>query len=176
MKKLLFIAMVALIGLTACTTTAHSGREQETVPDTAALLQRVDEIYAKVFDAYNNTPIAGIPNVGLDTIYCSRDWNKTMTDVAKHDQNLNGKMGYFEADYWIMGQDWHDLSVSDVTVASMTDSTATVDLNLHNCGSVKPVRLAMVCEDGVWRIDDFIDKDAKYDWKADMKQYLAENP
>lgn len=175
MKKLLLIAIVALIGLAACTTSHQKNVKEDVALDTASVLQRVEEIYAKVFDAYNNNPITAIPHKDLDTLYCSRDWNQTMHDVIEHDTKLSGQMGFFEADYWIMGQDWQDLAISDVRVFAMSDSTATVDLNLHNCGHVKPVRLEMAREAGVWKIDDFIDVNATFDWKAGMKQYLADN-
>ena len=65
------------------------------------------------------------------------------------------------------------MSVSDIRVIDMTDSTATVELNLHNCGSITPVRLEMVMEDGLWRIDNFIDVKYDINWKAGMKEYLA---
>ena len=82
-------------------------------------------------------------------------------------------MGFFEADYWVMGQDWGDLSVSDVQVTSMTDSTATVNLNLHNLGNPTAVRLEMRLEDGSWKIDNFVDVKNDMDWKANMKEYLS---
>ena len=79
-----------------------------------------------------------------------------------------------DVDHWIMGQDWGELSVSDVRVASMTDSTATVELNLHNLGNVNLVRLDMIVENGAWRIDNFIDVKNDFDWKTRMKEYLTQ--
>ena len=111
----------------------------------------------------------------LDSLYCSQDWNEWAGRVNEFDKQHNdGMVGFFDADYWIMGQDWQDLGVSDVAVTAMTDSTATVALNLHNCGSVTPVRLEMVKEADEWRIDDFISNDPAIDWKASMKEYLTE--
>ena len=114
-----------------------------------------------------------MPN--LDSLYCSQDWNEWVGRVNEFDKQHNdGMVGFFDADYWIMGQDWQDLGVSDVAVTAMTDSTATVALNLHNCGSVTPVRLEMVKEADEWRIDDFISNEPAIDWKASMKEYLTE--
>jgi len=184
MKILTITTIAALAVCCACTTggssDSTSGNQQvapSTPLDTAAVVQRVEEIYAGVCDTYNSTSSFGIPNERLDSLYCSSDWLTTLSAVIEHDKQLpEGLMGYLEADYWIMGQDWQNLSVSDVSVTAMTDSTATVELQLHNCGDVKPVRLEMTCEYGEWKIDNFIDAKLNYDWKADMKQYLAENP
>ena len=173
MNKLLAITLMALMGLTACTASTGGGSEAAQVAlDTSAVIQRVEEIYAGVFDVYNNTSDLGMPDKGLDSLYCSRDWNNALTAVAEHDKKLSDSMGYWEADYWIMGQDWQDLAISDVRVTRLADTTATVELNLHNCGDVKAVRLEMVQEDGMWKIDDFIDLKTSCDWKADMKEYI----
>ena len=93
-------------------------------------------------------------------------------DSLYHD----GELGFWEADYWIMGQDWHDLSISDVEVLAVTPSEAAVQFKLHNLGSVKTVALLLVKEDGTWKIDNFQDADEEpaLDWKRAMQEYVAE--
>ena len=78
-----------------------------------------------------------------------------------------------------MGQDFSELSISDVAVESINGSRATVVMMLHNCGSATPVRLTMVYERGNWFIDDFCeDYDASgpdtTSWKNSMLNYLKE--
>lgn len=142
--------------------------------DTVSVVQRVNDIYTQVFDYYGNvlttSTLSSLDNI--DSLYCSADWNAWVARLD-NDVEQNGVMGFFDADYWIMGQDWGDLSVSDMRVTQMTATTATVELNLHNLGNVTPVRLEMVLEDGTWKIDNFIDVKNDFDWKAGMEEYLA---
>lgn len=149
----------------------------------ATLVQRVNEIYTEVFGCYGQWDSLAradggtdAPN-GLDAKFCTLDWNMLVAQVNDCDEKNNegGMIGFFDADYWIMGQDWQDLSVSDVQVKDISGQTAVVELVLHNCGSTEPVRLEMVKENGLWKIDNFIDMAHDVDWKSSMKEYLAEN-
>ena len=82
------------------------------------------------------------------------------------------ELGFWEADYWIMGQDWHQLSISDVKVQDVTQSEAHVEFMLHNLGTTKPVALNLVKEDGIWKIDNFRDLGNGMEWKRAMKEYV----
>lgn len=165
-----------LVALLACTNHGKvDNTEKAVVMDSAALVQRVNEIYAETFKWYDGVDrsVADV-NATPDSLFCSRDWKDWTVKVERADSALaaEGMIGFFDADYWIMGQDWQDLSVSDVHVMSMTDSTAVTEMNLHNCGNVTVVRLEMALEDGDWKIDNFIDVTHGHDWKANMKEYL----
>ena len=175
---------MAVICLSSCSMGSHEGRVDDNAAsvalDTAQVVDRVNEIYADVFQYYKlladsvrlQGRLVGIKPPAYK--FCTSDWNDWVSRVNTFDAEHNdGMMGFFEADYWIMGQDWGDLSVSDVNVASMTDSTATVELKLHNLGSEIPVRLNMALENGAWKIDNFIDAANHVDWKANMKEYLS---
>lgn len=179
MKKLLFLSLV--LALLACSNQGGvDNSQQPQALDTAALVGQVQDIYASVFQVYEHTdftkPSLADDSSPLDSLmahYCSSDWQHCVTDVLARDASQgDGMVGFFEADYWIMGQDWQDLSVSDVNVKAMTDSTATVELNLHNCGNVIGVCLEMVNDGSMWKIDNFIDVTNHVDWKANMKAYL----
>jgi len=175
MKKIICL-IATLMALYSCSTQVTTAEKDGQAADTAAVVQRVNDIYARVLDVYGNssTPSELISSTSLDSLYCSADWNEWVARVNDYDRQHgdDGMMGFFEADYWIMGQDWQDLAVSDVMVKELTDSTATVQLNLHNCGNVIPVRLEMALAGGVWKIDNFIDLANNLDWKAEMKEYL----
>ena len=173
MKNLLLF--LAVVGLMACSRPVNAEvNAEETVQsavyDTASLVQRVIDIYDVALGQYNETE-SNAPAPNVDSVYCSQDWYTWLTRVRDFDER-NDDMGFFDADYWIMGQDWQDLSVSDVHVTAMNESSATVELNLHNCGNVIPVRLEMVNEGGEWKIDNFIDLANDVNWKAGMKEYM----
>jgi hypothetical protein len=170
-KKLIFVVAMTTM-LCAC---SKANRVEENSLDTASVVSRVNDIYNDVFKRYiefNQKP-SDMPLVNNDSLYCSADWNRQIARVDSVNQQ-NGVIDILDVDYWIMGQDWDKLSVSDVHVVSMTDSTATVELNLHNLGNVTPVRLDMIFENDAWRIDNFIDVKNNYDWKARMQEYLTQ--
>ena len=73
-----------------------------------------------------------------------------------------------------MGQDWHNLSISDVKVLSVTPEEATVEFKLHNLDAEYPVSLRLVNEDGNWKIDDFVDVKNDLDWKRSMQEYVTD--
>ena len=172
------VMTVAVAVLGACSPRAAVEDSKDGTLDTVSVVQRVNDIYEGVFDYYGKvlttSTLSSLENI--DSLYCSADWNAWVARVNDFDRQHeeDGMMGFFDADYWIMGQDWQDLSVSDIRVIDLSDSTATVELNLHNCGTITPVRLEMVMEDGLWRIDNFIDVKYDVNWKAGMKEYLAE--
>ena len=88
-------------------------------------------------------------------------------------------MGFFDADYWVMGQDFdtQNLHASDFYLEKilMEDKPweAAVTLKLHNYGEI-PVRVNLIYEGGEWKVDDLTDIRYDLDWKQSMKEYLAE--
>lgn len=170
-QKLFLIGVLAAM-MCAC---SMGKNEQDNSPDPASVVTRVQEIYSDVFKQYNefDQQRSDMPREKNDSLYCSADWNRWIARVDS-DSRQNGGIGFMEADYWIMGQDWDELSVSDINVTSMTDSIATVELNLHNLGNVIPVRLDMIFENGAWKIDNFMDVKNDFDWKTRMKEYLTQ--
>ena len=154
--------------------------------DTAVVQQRVQEIYGDVFKEYNledslrnldklDGPGASSRRGEFIQNYCSQEWNQLSRQINEIDSLYHaGEMGFWEADYWIMGQDWHQLSISDVEVLDVNQAEAHVKFMLHNLGSAKPVALTMVKEDGIWKIDDFQDLENHFEWKPAMKEYVAQ--
>lgn len=144
-------------------------------------MARVEHIYNKVFAVYARAEndLSVLNETNFDGLYCSDDWNQTVAKVTEKDSKNDDEIGFFDADYWVMGQDFSELSISDVAVESINGSRATVVMMLHNCGSATPVRLTMVYERGNWFIDDFCeDYDASgpdtASWKNSMLNYLKE--
>lgn len=152
--------------------------------DAEVVKQRVQEIYSEVFKEYNlEDSLRNLDQLeGLGAYarsgefcrnYCSQEWNGLVSQIAEIDSMYHdGELGFWEADYWIMGQDWHQLSISDVEVLSVTPSQAAVNFNLHNLDNVKPVVLLLVKENDTWKIDDFKDVNNDLDWKRSMQEYV----
>lgn len=183
MKKLVIsVALTAL--LLACTggNGSESARPRaDSADDSLQLVQRVKDIYSAVFDRYEHSDslfkTSADANVmtAMDSLYCSEAWNALVARVMERDRQVferEGLMGFFDADYWIMGQDWQDLGLSRVRAREITDSTAVVDFLLHNCGEEIPVSLDMVRQDGRWLIDNFFNVRDDFSFKDEMLQYV----
>lgn len=182
--------MVMVCALCAC----HSQNEKAGVPsvndnanqiaDAEAVQQRVQEIYGDVFKEYNledslrnldvlDGPGASARRGDFNRNYFSREWNDLSRQIHEIDSLYHAdELGFWEADYWIMGQDWHQLSISDIEVLDVSLTEASVKFMLHNLGEAKPVALKLVNEDGVWKIDNFQDLNSDMDWKQAMKEYV----
>ena len=113
--------------------------------------------------------------VNLDERYCSLEWNRLVASVKEKDAAKKAEIGFFEADYWIMGQDWGDLTPVNIQVTMQGDNRAVVTFEMDGMGGgMKQVQLDMVNEQGGWRIDNFIDRKVGLDWKQSMREYLAQ--
>lgn len=142
------------------------------------VLAQVTKVYKAVSEAYKSADWQKKSNE-LDKKFCSKDWNATVAAVLEKDQKSGAEMGFFDADYWVMGQDFDEqnLHATDFYVEKllMDDMPweAAVTLKLHNFSTI-PVRVNFVFEDGEWKVDDLTDLSCDLDWKASMKEYLAE--
>ena len=181
---------VLMLSVASCQVKSGSGAEVETAkteelqPSKEDVLNRVQEIYDAVFKEYNREDsLRNLDQMVDDAAYehledfnrayCSREWNQLCEQINEIDSMYHaGELGFWEADYWIMGQDWHNLSISDAKVLSMKDTEATVEFMLHNFDNAKPVTVQLVNEDGVWKIDNFKDADVELDLKSSMLEYV----
>ena len=188
MKKVFIFLVTALLVLDACqareikvpVATEEAVAEQLS-PD--ELVKRVEDIFTTVYKVYayedslrnldqlQNSPTwENRKNFNAD--YCSAGLNDLFNQVDEIDSMYHSdEMGFFDADYWIMAQDYSsELHVSGVKVVEMSGNEAIVDLMIHDFGSARPMRLKMVYEDSQWKIDSFIDND--YDLKKSMEEYV----
>ena len=180
---ILMTAAVALLG--ACTTHPNVDNSKKGSLDTSAVVERVEEIYTTIFNVYNEEDSLRNLDIHMENgvyerradfeaNYCSSEWNTLLKKVNEIDSLYHqNEMGFWDFDYWIMGQDWHNLSISDVKFVERIGSWAEVDLKLHNFDKDTPLCLLMKLEDGTWRIDDFVDLDTGAGLKEDMKKYIA---
>ena len=188
-RKYLFLVVTAF-ALCGCQGQAVNAEKVEAKAvvnqeaDAQAVVNRVQEIYNVVFKEYNlEDSLRNLDQLeGLGAYehrdefnrnYCSQEWNRLMRQINEIDSMYHSdELGFWDADYWIMAQDWHNLSISDVEVLSVTPTEASVQFNLHNFDSSTPVVLHLVLEDGVWKIDDFLDVDNDLGWKKSMQEYV----
>ena len=138
----------------------------------AYIRQRIDTIYKTVgkttFDSEGNE-IYYLHNLfNRDSAYCSQRYYDLMREASQ----LCDEMGdiLYDWDYWVCGQDFSDdWSYRVDRVYEVTDSSALVDLNIHNF-SDSETTIALRFERDDWYIDDFSpSKDGN-----DDKKYLRE--
>ena len=140
-------------------------------------LETVQEVYEAVGQAYCSEDWQTQSNE-LDKEYCSKDWNATVKAVIEKDNQTPEEMGFFDADYWVMGQDFSKkIYATDLNLERLlmddTPWEAAVTLKLHNFSEI-PVRVNLIYEGGEWKVDDLTDLSNDLDWKKSMKEYLAE--
>lgn len=140
-------------------------------------LETVQEVYEAVGQAYCSEDWQTQSNE-LDKEYCSKDWNATVKAVIEKDNQNPEEMGFFDADYWVMGQDFSKkIYATDLNLEKLlmddTPWEAAVTLKLHNFSEI-PVRVNLIYEGGEWKVDDLTDLSNDLDWKKSMKEYLAE--
>lgn len=152
----------------------RQARLEKEAKETETIEKTVEKIYQQVDEAYRGNPNA--KSIDLEALYCTDDWSQTVDAVRLKDAPKQDEVGFFDADYWVMGQDVAGpITVSDITVDSLNldEGTAQVYLNLHNGPGNEPLRLNMLYEKNSWRIDEFttLEPDT-FVWKANMKEYL----
>ena len=134
--------------------------------------QRIDTIYKTVgkttYDS-NGNEVSYINNsFNRDSAYCSQRYY-TLMQKAMQICNENDEILY-DYDHWVCGQDWsEDWSCKVAEVYELTDSTALVELDIHNFSDLKTT-IALRFERNDWYIDDFSpSKDGN-----DDKKYLRD--
>ena len=182
MKKILFLFLAATLMLNCGSKTGKSVSDTDSVAvdsmvadagidkhSEAYIRQRIDTIYKGVgkstYDSegrkieYEHIPF------NRDSAYCSERYY-ALKKEALEICNETGDILY-DYDYWVCGQDFSDdWSCKVAKVYEITDSTALVDLMIHNFND-KETTIALRFERDDWYIDDFTPE-------SDDKEYLRE--
>ncbi|MBO7569061.1 MAG: hypothetical protein J6T11_01730, partial [Bacteroidaceae bacterium] len=103
-------------------------------------LETVQEVYEAVSQAYGSEDWQTQSNE-LDKEFCSKDWNATVKAVIEKDNQNPDEMGFFDADYWVMGQDFSKkIYATDLNLEKLlmddTPWEAAVTLKLHNFSEI----------------------------------------
>ena len=182
MKKILFLFLAATLMLNCGNKTGKSVSDTDSVAvdsmvadagidkhSEAYIRQRIDTIYESfgkpTYDSegrevdYIHSPL------NRDSAYCSERYY-ALKKEALEICNETGDILY-DYDYWVCGQDFsEDWSFKVAKVYEITDSTALVDLLIHNFND-KETTIALRFERDDWYIDDFTPE-------SDDKEYLRE--
>lgn len=174
MKKLFYLlgAMVLIMSCGGKTEKAVSDTDSlamDTVAETgldkhseAYIRQRIDTIYKTVGKSTYDNPF------NRDSAYCSQRYYALMQEATQ----LCSETGeiLYDYDYWVGGQDWSDdWSYKVAKVYEITDSSALVDLIIHNFSDTEST-IALRFERDDWYIDDFTPSNDG----NDDKKYLRE--
>ena len=196
MKKTIYFVLGTLMALSSCNGNKPGSADGSENPDSVFMLdgpgsvyvpteeevgqyalETVQEVYEAVGQAYSSEDWQTQSNE-LDKKFCSKDWNATVKAVIEKDNQNPDEMGFFDADYWVMGQDFSKkIYATDLNLEKLlmddTPWEAAVTLKLHNFSEI-PVRVNLIYEGGEWKVDDLTDLSNDLDWKKSMKEYLAE--
>ena len=123
----------------------------------AYIRQRIDTIYKGVgkstIDSDGNEVSYIRNSFNRDSAYCSERYYALMKEATEL-CNETGEILY-DFDYWVCGQDWSDdWSYKVAKVYNVTDSTALVDMIIHNFSDLENT-IALRFERDDWYIDDF---------------------
>lgn len=184
MKKLFYLlfTIVLMIGCGSKTGKAISDKDLQAVDSTvdtgidkhseAYIRQRIDTIYKTVgkttYDSEGNE-VSYIRNpFNRDSAYCSQRYYALIKEALQLCDEMEEIL--YDYDYWVCGQDYSDDWSCKVTkVYELTDSTALVDLAIHNFSDTETT-IALRFERDDWYIDDFSpSKDGN-----DDKKYLRD--
>ena len=184
MKKLFYLlfTIVLMIGCGSKMGKVVSDKDLQTVDSVADtgidkhseayIRQRIDTIYKTVgkttYDSEGNE-VSYIRNpFNRDSAYCSQRYYALMKEALQLCDEMEEIL--YDYDYWVCGQDYSDDWSCKVTkVYELTDSTALVDLAIHNFSDTETT-IALRFERDDWYIDDFSpSKDGN-----DDKKYLRD--
>ena len=100
--------------------------------DPELITDRVKGIYAAVAEAYPEINDITPSNDQLDDAYCTSEWKTLVQMVNSKSAENMGRESFFDADYWIMGQDWGKITISGLKVDVKDDTHANASFTLHN--------------------------------------------
>ena len=135
----------------------------------AYIRQRIDTIYKGVGKSTYDSEGREIDYIhspfNRDSAYCSERYyalKKEALEICSETGEI-----LYDYDYWVCGQDFSDdWSCRVAKVYEITDSTALVDLMIHNFNDIEAT-IALRFERDDWYIDDFTPD-------SDDKEYLRE--
>ncbi len=168
LSTLTTLAYTILLCLSFCSCNDNNKREAE-------IINCVQNIYKDVADQYNNLFLSDSCIIlNLDSLYCSTSWNNLIKEVEKKDSESEEEMGFFDFDYWIMGQDLSNFKIENIKVEECNSNSAKTTIDILNCGVKYKVFLHLIFENNTWKIDNFIDLSNGTNLKKAMQDYLNE--
>ena len=195
MKRIVFLLMMPIFWVMAtCLLIACGSKTGKTVSNTDSLAvdsingsvvdkhsetysrQRIDTIYRYVgkpiYDAEGNMVDYIHSHFNRDSAYCSERYYALMQQALEICDETGDVL--YDYDHWVCGQDFSDdWSYKVAKVYQVTDSTALVDLAIHNFGDSETT-IALRFERDDWYIDDFSPSDDGEDDKAYLRRTIKD--
>ena len=142
----------------------------------AYIRQRIDTIYKTVGKTFYDSEGKEIEYIhstfNRDSAYCSQRYYALMREAYRICEET-GELLY-DSDNWVCGQDYSDdWSCRVANVYEITDSTAYVDLIIHNF-SDHETTIALRFERDDWYIDDFSPSEDGYDDKHYLRETIRQ--
>ena len=179
MKKIFLFSLVAIMSVACGSKTGKAVSDADSLAvdsingsvvdkhSEAYIRQRIDTIYKFVgkitYDADGNRDYNYSP-FNLDSAYCSERYYALMQQASAICDETGDIL--YDYDYWVCGQDISDdWSYKVAKVYQVTDSTALVDMIIHNFSDTENT-IALRFERDDWYIDDFSLSDDGNDDKA----------
>lgn len=187
MKETIFCAIAACLLIACCNRTGKAVSDTDSLVvdsiddsvvdkhSVAYICQRIDTIYKFVgkitTDADGNRNYNYMP-FDFDSAYCSERYYALMQQALEICDETGDIL--YDYDYWVRGQDISDnWSYKVVKVYNVTDSTALVDMVIHNFSDTENT-IALRYERNDWYIDDFSPSDDGEDDKAYLRRTIKE--
>lgn len=107
--------------------------------------------------------------------YCSKEFLELLESADA--LTPEGMMGPIDFDPWIMGQDYDDVKMKVLDVSFDSSTSAEAEIEIENFGEKHTQTLAMVKEEGVWKVDNFmwvLDNET-FTVKRMMEEYIESN-
>ena len=181
MKKILFFILTTTLMLNCGNKTGKAVNDTDSLStdsvadagidkhSEAYIRQRIDTIYKGVgkstYDSEGRETDYIHSPFNRDSAYCSERYYALMKEALEICSETGDIL--YDYDYWVRGQDFSDDWSCRVTkVYEITDSTALVDLMIHNFDDIETT-IALRFERDDWYIDDFTPE-------SDDKEYLRE--
>ena len=182
MKKMIFLILAVALMLNCGNKTGNPVSDTDSlavdsiVADTGIdkhseeyIRQRIDTIYKGVGKSTHDSEGREIDYIhshfNRDSAYCSERYYALMKEALEICSETGDIL--YDYDYWVCGQDFSDdWSCKVAKVYELTDSTALVNLDIHNFSDTQTT-IALRFERDDWYIDDFTPD-------SDDKEYLRE--
>ena len=156
------------------------GRGEDEIAAENAIIDRINQIFNDI--ARRNAGGEGNPAPeDIEKMYTTKHWQETENAVFKKDEESDG-IGFFDHDYWTFSQDPSpDIKVIKIQVEDFDEERAEVFVRFINWPGSKPqtMWMALIQEDGEWRVDNIRNYDNAYDdgffdYMKEMQLYLDE--
>lgn len=188
MKKqiLLLLAVLSMLNCSSKTGKAVSDTNSLTVDSVANtdhnkhsetyIRQRINTIYKTVGKStYDNEgkEVDYIHNpFNRDSAYCSQRYYTLMQEASQLCDETGDIL--YDYDHWVCGQDFSDdWSCKVKNIYNITDSTALVDLTIHNFSDTETT-IALRFERDDWYIDDFSPSEDGNDDKKSLQEIIRQ--